>query len=593
MAISTRRIGNQLTISFPYNARLVRAVKSVPGRRFDPRSKSWTIPLASAPAAAEAFGAKADARLVEIATEVEATALAEAETASADAVVAAERISDEVMSRLFPHQREAVRFALQAPCKGVILADDMGLGKTRTAIVSASALFHDGDHMVVACPASLKFNWEREIGLALGNGQDVQVVSGGRDGVRGATWTVVNYDVLGKHVEALVALAPTVVILDESHYCKEPSSARTKAAAELAEVSKRCFLLSGTPMKNRARELISQLRMIGHPIVADGKTFLHRYCDPQPNKWARCGYTFDGTTHAKELREKIADSVIQRKKGDVLDLPGKLRAWAPVEIDAGIYEDAMEVARAKAAEQELDDEGGGATNALALITQERVATSQAKIGSTIGIVQEILDGSDEKVLVFCAFTAALQQISAAFPGTLTLDGSTPVEQRQALVDRFQSDPDVRVMVLNIVAGGVGLTLTSATQVVMHDLVWTPADHVQAEDRTHRIRQANAVNITYVVGRGTIDEMLSTRLDLKMSAITELEGRQNESILGEMLEDVKSWLKAQRKAIRKTVRSAKKARKAVASAGYTTIETMAVTAGVAVAAAVAIVATVAR
>ena len=100
-----------------------------------------------------------------------------------------------------------------------------------------------------------------------------------------------------------------------------------------------------------------------------------------------------------------------------------------------------------------------------------------------------------------------------------LTGRTPAGSRQALVDRFQQDDEMRVFLANIVAGGVGLNLTAATQVVFNDLDWVPANHWQAEDRAYRIGQTRTVNVTYVVGRGTLDDFVQAVLEAKAALVT--------------------------------------------------------------------------
>jgi hypothetical protein len=101
---------------------------------------------------------------------------------------------------------------------------------------------------------------------------------------------------------------------------------------------------------------------------------------------------------------------------------------------------------------------------------------------------------------------------------VVLTGKVPSAKRQGLVDRFQQDDDVRVFLANIIAGGTGVTLTAATQVVFNDLDWVPANHWQAEDRAYRIGQTRTVNVTYVVGDKTIDEFVQAVLEVKAALV---------------------------------------------------------------------------
>ena len=113
----------------------------------------------------------------------------------------------------------------------------------------------------------------------------------------------------------------------------------------------------------------------------------------------------------------------------------------------------------------------------------------------------------------------MQRIAAHFGAqAVVLTGATPSAARQAIVDRFQTDPTVRVFVANLVAGGVGITLTAARQVVFNDLDWVPANHWQAEDRAYRIGQTGAVNVTYLTAGGTVDEFVEHALQTKAALV---------------------------------------------------------------------------
>ena len=189
--------------------------------------------------------------------------------------------------------------------------------------------------------------------------------------------------------------------------------------------------------------------------------------------------------------------------------------------------------------------------------------SEAKLAATIDVVRDIVENG-EKAVVFAAFQPALDGIAGAFPGALVLDGSVPTNERQRRVDAFQNDPDARVFVANIVAGGVGITLTAATQVVFHDLVLTPADHLQAEDRAYRIGQTEIVNVTYVVGVDTIDDVLATALDEKLGTLSVFDGGASPGSLfdvASVLDEAKKKLLA---TIKKDVKKAEVAAKPAAT-----------------------------
>src|SRR5262249_15023675 len=154
---------------------------------------------------------------------------------------------------LFPHQIEGVAFLLGR--RRAILADDMGLGKTRQSIVSLRHLAPDGPRLVV-CPASVKRNWAREIAVVAADAS-VLVIDGTAPVAPAAEWIVINYDILGRHVDTLLGVPWAALVFDEAHYLKNHTSARSKLARELtiaaaaARPGLAVQLLTGTPLTSR------------------------------------------------------------------------------------------------------------------------------------------------------------------------------------------------------------------------------------------------------------------------------------------------------------------------------------------------------
>ena len=142
----------------------------------------------------------------------------------------------------------------------------------------------------------------------------------------------------------------------------------------------------------------------------------------------------------------------------------------------------------------------------------------AKCDATRSFVEDAVE-QGEKVIVFSCFDEPIRTFARHFgDAAVTLTGSTPVERRQALVDRFQQESGVRVFLANIIAGGTGLNLTAARQVVFNDLDWVPANHWQAEDRAYRIGQTGTVNVTYMVGSNTFDDFVCAVLSTKAALV---------------------------------------------------------------------------
>jgi SWI/SNF-related matrix-associated actin-dependent regulator of chromatin subfamily A-like protein 1 len=471
----------------------------------------------------------------------------------AEALAHAERLA----TGLFPHQVDGIAFLLGR--RRAILADDMGLGKTRQSIVAMTEAAPEGPRLVV-CPASVRQNWAREI-AAVHSLHAVHLVGPGAPPASGFDgWVIINYDLLSRHVDALQALNWAGIVFDEAHYLKNHSSQRSRLARRLLEAAPdaKVHALTGTPLTNRPRDLFPLLQLVGHPMGRSFLSFAKRYCDAQHNGF---GWVTDGASNLEELRVQLHGVMLRRTKDEVLELPPKLRTWLPVQVaDRTARKETRRVletliagslARAQAAPNGVKQQRGRERAApgqdrvrlLAELTKARVQIARAKVAQTIDLVEGAVT-QGEKVIVFSAFDEPVQRIAAHF-GTraVLLTGATPAAKRQALVDRFQSEDDVRVFVANLVAGGVGLNLTAARQVVFNDLDWVPANHWQAEDRAYRIGQRGTVSVTYLAAEGTIDEFVAHVLRVKSSLVESVvNGTGDAAMDGDLLSELESLVR---------------------------------------------------
>src|SRR5262245_43588745 len=429
---------------------------------------------------------------------------------------------------LFPHQIEGVAFLLGR--RRAILADDMGLGKTRQAIISLRHLTPGGARLVV-CPASVKRNWAREIAVVAPDAS-ILVIEGTAPMAPtaewvGIEWIIINYDILGRHLDALLHVPWAAIVFDEAHYLKNHTSARSKlsrqltAAAAAATPALAVQLLTGTPLTSRPRDLFVLLQLAAHPLGRSFLSFAKRYCAAEKGEY---GWKTGGASNIEELTVQLHGIMLRRSKDEVLALPPKLRAWLPVEVPSGTGARAIKKvfellagkdSRPVASRDEALRRRG---KLLAFLIEARQALAIAKAPATLDFVRGAID-QGEKAIVFSCFDAPIQRLSKELGAlAVVVTGKTPAAMRQALVDRFQSDDDVRVFVANIIAGGTGLNLTAATQVIFNDLDWVPTNHWQAEDRAYRIGQTRTVNVTYFIARDTIDDFVQTVLETKASLV---------------------------------------------------------------------------
>ncbi len=437
---------------------------------------------------------------------------------------------------LYPHQSDGVAFLLSK--RRVILADDMGLGKTRQAIVAMEVGAPSGKILVV-CPASLKLNWKREIQL-VDPEASVEVLGVDRETPDNARWIVLNYDILGKHAERLHGVNWSGVILDEAHFIRNASQ-RTNHCLKLLGVQAEArapvlgpdfvFLLTGTPMTNRPKDLFNLLRCVGHPSARSFLSYAKRYCDAYRNDY---GWVTTGASNLDELNLLLKEVSIRRKKEDVLDLPPKIRSWVPVDISGS-------AAAFNAVESFVtwysgtDPSKPNDTEFLARLTKVRTALHKAKQKAVEERIRDVV-ASGEKVVVFTCFSEGIERHKAKLGDTaITITGADTAEKRMAAVDRFQQDETVKVALCNIIAGGVGITLTAGTHVIFQDLDWVPANHAQAEDRCYRLGQTRQVTVEYFTADGTLDGYIATLLDQKMKLIAAVEAEElpDTSILREI------------------------------------------------------------
>ena len=442
---------------------------------------------------------------------------------------------------LYPHQSDGVSFLIS---KGrAILGDDMGLGKTRQAIVGMQIAAPTGMILVV-CPASLKLNWRREIKMVdpAAKIEVLGVVDGAQADPR---WVIVNYDLLARNAERLHGIQWAGVILDEAHFIKN-NSQRTSHCLKLLGVSnnarepvigpRQVYLLTGTPLTNRPRDLFNLLRCVGHPAARSFLSFAKRYCDAYKNDY---GWVTSGASNLEELNLLMKEVMLRRKKDEVLDLPPKIRSWVPLAVEnAAALNAQSSFAQWFAAS---DASRPNDKDFLARLTKVRVALHKAKHRAVEERIRDVIS-TDRKVVVFTAFTDGLNKHKAVFSGEcVTISGSDNAEQRMQAVDRFQTDPEVRVAICNIIAGGVGITLTAATHVIFQDLDWVPANHLQAEDRAYRMGQTERVTVEYMLADGTLDVFIADLLEAKLRLIHAVEAdvAPNASVLDELYEKLRS------------------------------------------------------
>lgn len=402
---------------------------------------------------------------------------------------------------LYKHQQESVVRCLENHRQ--ILGLEMGTGKTFIALVTAKAWSQAfGYPIIVVAPVSLRDNWFREAEMV---GVAIEVHS----------WAKVP-----KPLEH----SKYVFIADECHYAQAGKKSQRGAAYLELATNPNCaahYALTGTPIKNgRPINLLPLLQGTKHRLAENVRHYHEHYCAAKATRFSKWDVT--GAAHLGELHANIQDVLIRRTKKECLDLPEKTNIFRKVEMSAQsakLYADTL--AALKAEYERRLDAGEIMTGAEALVQmgQLRRAGSLAKVETAQEMAEEILE-QGRQVVIFTEFRESAQKLHNALGGELLM-GDTPTGDRQGMVDRFQSGQS-RVFISTIKAGGVGITLTAASDVILVDRAWTPGDVAQAIDRLHRIGQHNSVMAFWLQANGcdeTIDALLVSkqeRIELVLS-----------------------------------------------------------------------------
>ena len=439
--------------------------------------------------------------------------------------------AEEIGKGLYPHQIEGIAFLLGR--RRALLADDMGLGKTRQSVLAMVEAEAEGPYLVI-CPASVKRNWAREIQLVLPTAEPAVVGPAPLPSTYFRDWVIINYEILGKHLEGLLAFEWKGVVFDEAHYLKNHQSQRSRNAAKLVRKIQHepvVHALTGPPMTNRPRDLFPLLRLMNHPLGKSFLSFAKRYCDAYQGDF---GLVADGASNIEELTVQLHGVMLRRTKNEVLDLPPKVRTWLDVELHPYAIQHFNNAVREFLTKFDAPDpmnaiedqpENRERRQAVGRLTTARRKLAFAKCRHTIKFVENALE-QGEKVILFTTFLNTLERFHKHFGDqAVYVFGEVPAEARQNRVDQFQNDESVRLFIANMHVAGVGINLTAGRQVVFNDLDWVPANHWQAEDRAYRIGQTGTVNVTYMIARGTVDEFVKTVLETKAALMDALiEGR---------------------------------------------------------------------
>jgi SNF2 family DNA or RNA helicase len=243
-----------------------------------------------------------------------------------------------------------------------------------------------------------------------------------------------------------------------------------------------------------------------------------------------------GASNLDELRDLTKSYVLRRMKTDILDLPEKTITPVFLELTNKMYDEELEEFMKITSDNKNNETISVTLNRLMKIRQ---LISYEKIPYTCELIDKCLE-LGKKVIVFTNFTATLDTLYQKYKkNSVVLDGRMSKDKRQESVDKFQNDDKVKVFISNIIAGGVGITLTAADTVIMNDLSFVPAHHSQAEDRAYRYGQKNSVLVYYPIFENTIEKIVYNILQKKKNIIDQVmgDGEYSESFSKDLIKEL--------------------------------------------------------
>jgi hypothetical protein len=464
--------------------------------------------------------------------------------------------------KYLPYQKEAIKF-VEEHNGHAIIGDDCGIGKTMEAI-GISDIVYPGKYIII-CTKSMKLKWAREI--YAWTGKDSYIIRGKKQFSlpKNYDYYIINYHILGRENakdrkienarivkykreelkrkilceqqgieykkkrfkkgivrlegwwKELIKINPIGIIPDEAHRLGNPKTIWTMCVVEMVKVIKpKVFVpLSGTLTKKYTKNLWTVLHLTTPNLFPREYSFYWKYCGPS------IGYNgqweFNGSSNEDELHKKLNKIMIRRLKEDVFkDLPSKIISCIPMELSKLEESNYLSVSESliniiKSTKNKLEKNNG-----LARLKQ---IAYLAKRNSLFDWIDDFIEDHD-KLILGCWHKSVIDDLMKRYDKiALKIDGSVTDEKRLSAEDRFQKDPKVKIIILQIDAGGEGLTLTASDSVGIIEIPDTPGQLIQFCDRAHRKGQTRQVTVYFPFANGTIENIVADRLEESFKAIS--------------------------------------------------------------------------
>jgi superfamily II DNA or RNA helicase len=407
-----------------------------------------------------------------------------------------------------------------------ILADDMGLGKTLQALTLLEMNKKDAKPSLVICPKTLLFNWEEETRKFFPDIKTLIIEGTPKERIEKIK-NIGEYELIITSYPSIKKDFPIYDKLGQRfHYCFiDEAQFMKNHKTQNAQIVKKIpadyrLALTGTPLENNVSEIWSIFDFLMPGFLGNYATFVKKFQTPIMKK--------NDARALDELRKKVSCFMLRRTKEKVLkELPAKVEQTLSCELEEAqnvLYQEILANVKSNIF-QTVQEKGfakshihilAGLTklrqvcNHPALLLKEKDFSrfESAKLKIFEELIEEIVS-SDRKVLVFSQFTQMLDILQEVLKKKgvehLYLSGKT--KNRKELVQEFNENDTKKVFLISLKAGGTGLNLTSADNVIIFDPWWNPSVENQAIDRTHRMGQTKSVNVYRLVTKGTIEEKI--------------------------------------------------------------------------------------
>ncbi len=435
---------------------------------------------------------------------------------------------------LLPYQIDGIAFS--AGAGRAILADDMGLGKTIQGVGVAELLARETDirRVLVICPTSLKSQWKSEIERFCA--RSVQLVNGSaaertQKYTSDSFFTICNYEQVLRDLLAIERANWDLIILDEGQRIKNWESKTSQIVKSLR--SRFALVLTGTPLENRLDDLFSIAQFVDDRRLGPGFRFFnkHRVID---EKGKVLGYKNLGG-----LRETLKPILLRRTRDSVkLDLPPRTTEFVrvpPSDEQLTMHNAHMQIVASIVRKKFISEMDllrlqcellmcRMSADGTFLVDKQKPNHS-TKLERLDELFESLFEEDGRKVVLFSEWTTMLNLIEPLLKrrklSFVRLDGSVPQKNRQALVEKFQTDPDCRLFITTN-AGSTGLNLQAANTIINVDLPWNPAVLEQRIARAHRMGQKRPVQVFVMITERTIEENLlatiAAKKDLALAAL---------------------------------------------------------------------------